>query len=83
MDPKCREALRLTLDVANKQQSILKKVIPTLREIGDLLGKGQKPTDEQLSTWSRLHTQVTQEMLELSAAFQVVLQSAGHLNFDA
>jgi len=74
MDNKRIEALRLTWDLAQRQNKLIGRFLPVVKEVGDLLSEGRTPTDEQIRTWRSLHTQMTTEIIALTAAFQSILQ---------
>lgn len=82
-DPICREALRLTWDLAQRQHAMIAKIIPAIGEVGDVLASDRKPTDEQLHRWQTLHSQLTADMFELTAAFEAILQLSGPLKSDS
>jgi len=83
MDALCREALRLTWDLANREHGMIAKIIPAIQEIVNVFTAERKPTDEELRRWQTLHSQLAGDMFELSGAFESIRQLLLPLKFDS
>jgi hypothetical protein len=63
---KDRDLLKLTWDWAQRENELLKTVLPVMMEMSSCLIDDRKPTPEQIDTWTKLQPQVTEKMLELN-----------------
>jgi hypothetical protein len=71
---KTQELFKLLMELTNRQHKLIESLVPTMREMGELLIDGRQPTPEQRAEWLRLNSQVTQDVLGIAAAHKSILQ---------
>ena len=78
-----RETLRITWNVVTRQHEMLNQIIPAVGEIVTAFQSEKPPTREQLDRWQKIYAQLTQDMTELTTAYEAFLQLFSHIQFDA
>jgi hypothetical protein len=83
MDDKFRDILLLTWNLVKRQHELLGVIIPASHEVARCLMDDVHPTLEQVQSWEAQQKKVTQELLELTAAFALVQQAVSPFQLDS
>jgi hypothetical protein len=70
MDAADRAILQMLWDLVLTQRNLLNLMVPTCQAVARTLIEGNKPTPEQVSTWTEINSRVTQATFEVNAGIE-------------